>query len=62
MVSEEKESPQITPVVQRGQDWKPKKEEHKRTFVSGDGEQLTAEQEESHHPAPLPFGKLDILA
>ncbi|MCX6639041.1 MAG: hypothetical protein NTW14_00985 [bacterium] len=61
MASEEKETPQITPITQKGQDWKPK-QERKRTFVSGDGEQLTSEHEEDRQPAPLPFGKLDILA
>ncbi len=49
------------PIVDRGQGFKPRRQQ-KRTFVESESKEQPKEEEAERSPAPLPFGKIDVFA
>ena len=57
----EEDSQVVRPVAERGQNWQ-ERQQKKQSLKSSHEERENQDEEFNRRPAPLPFGKLDVVA
>lgn len=58
---DEKETAGVRPVVERGEGWQTR-QQRKRSLAGPNDKNQDHEEESTQRHAPLPFGKIDVIA